>query len=245
MSINIINIVQIEKMSGPGNLVTKNSRHKYSDPPSGDKVLRHMDKSLWHKYSVKPPQSRLKNLGSNRLEEQVDSKASAYHSKKSQVSTANYDETAGKENETDPFDSIGATLSDEIKSMKMFPVLSSYQEIDKNNRSYLWNEYLKDLDGGYVIIDKVEKDQEGPIEIYDKNIIRKIEISTLISSDSELYATQLDLPNQHVLSLDIDRTRNSIKEYKAKAEKIMTLFCKSHNITYKQGMNEVVSLFLL
>jgi hypothetical protein len=26
---------------------------------------------------------------------------------------------------------------------------------------------------------------------------------------------------------------------------MLTLFCKSHNITYKQGLNEVVSLFLL
>jgi hypothetical protein len=189
---------------------------------------------------------------SNRLDEQSDGKSSLPEkTKKSQLGSTNYEDTNGNNSETDPFESIGGTLNDGIKSMKMFPILNSYQEIDSNNRSYLWKLYLEGLGGKYVIIDKLDHDHDSQNDLSENTyneqdkVIRKIEISTLINSDSELYETQLDLENQAIISLDIDRTRNSIKHAKIKAEKMLTLFWKLHNIKYKQGMNEIVSLFLL
>lgn len=83
---------------------------------------------------------------------------------------------------------MGGTLSDGIKSMKMFPILNSYQEIDDTNRSYFWKMYLEGLGGKYVIIDKEEDQQENSVETNEGQIIiRKMEISTLISTDAELY----------------------------------------------------------
>jgi hypothetical protein len=233
-------------MNGPGNLVTKISRRYNNDPLSGDKVTRLSDKPVWNKFSSKPSYAKSKYADSNRFEGHSEVKHNlSEHSKRSQISTTNYDEMTGNQSESDHFDSVGGTLADGIKSMKMFPVLNSYQEVDPCNRSYLWKVYLESLGGKYVIIDKVDTDQDSTNEVYDKNVIRKIEISTLIDSDSELYATPLDLDNQMVISLDIARTRNPILPFKEKAEKMLTLFCKAHKITYKQGMNEVISLFLL
>lgn len=55
-------------------------------------------------------------------------------SKQSAPSTAKTDEATGNRSESDHYESVGETLSDGIKSMKMFPVLSSYQEINSTNR---------------------------------------------------------------------------------------------------------------
>jgi len=129
--------------------------------------------------------------------------------------------------------------------MKKFPLQGSYQEMDQTNRNYSWKTCLEGHGGKYVLFDEIDSDISETKESEDKNVIRKMEVSTLISSDSDLFTTKLDLENHNVLSLDVDRTRNSIKHWKTKAEKMLTLFCKSHNITYKQGLNEVVSLFLL
>jgi hypothetical protein len=74
----------------------------------------------------------------------------------------------------------------------------------------MWKLHLETLGGKYVIIDKLESEPQ-PSTDDDKNVIRKIEISTLISSNEELYACSLDLQNQAVLSLDIDRTHHNIK----------------------------------
>lgn len=232
-------------MFGQGNTVTKFHRRHHNDPPSSDKVVKHPEKSLWHKYAGKPPHSKSKNTEANRFEMPADSNSMTEHSRKSQLSSTNVDDTTGKDNETDTFETVGGTLADGIKSMKMFPVLNSYQEIDASNRSYLWKVYLENLDGEYVIIDKAKVNDDLSAEVYEKNVIRKVEISTLIHSDSELYATTLDSDNQTTIALDIDRTRNTIKMYKTKAEKMLTLFCKAHNIRYKQGLNEVISMFLL
>jgi hypothetical protein len=169
---------------------------------------------------------------SNRLDEQSDGKSSLHEKtkKKSQLGSTNYEDTNGNNSETDPFESVGGSLNDGIKSMKMFPILNSYQEIDSNNRSYMWKLYLEGLGGKYVIIDKLDHDHDSQNDLSENNfneqdkVIRKIEISTLINSDSELYDTKLDLENQSIISLDIDRTRNSIKHSKIKAEKMLTLF---------------------
>lgn len=171
--------------------------------------------------------------------------------KKSHLNSTNFEDTNGNQSEVDPFEPEGSTLHDGTKSIKTFPILNSYQEIDANNRSYLWKLYLEGIGGEYVIIDKFDSDHDSQNNFNENTtneqdkIIRKIELSTLINSNSELYETILDLENQSIISLDIDRTRNSIKHAKVKAEKMLTLYCKMHKVKYKQGMNEIVSLFLL
>lgn len=161
---------------------------------------------------------------------------------RSQVNSHNFEDPNGKPSENEMYDSVGATLSDGIKKMKMLP----FHEVDASNRRDFWKLYLEGLGGDVIYINaKQAEDDETPKVAEEKNVIRKIEISTFINSDSELYTTKLDLENQATVSLDIDRTRNSLKHCKHKAEKMLTLFCKSHNHTYKQGLNEVISLFLL
>lgn len=189
---------------------------------------------------------------SNRLEELSDGKRSLPEkNKKSHLTSTNFEDTNGNQSEVDPFEQESSTLQDGIKSIKRFPILNSYQEIDANNRSYLWKLYLEGLGGEYVIIDKFGSEHDSLHNLYENasdekdKIIRKIELSTLISSNSELYETILDLENQSIISLDIERTRNSIKHAKVKAEKMLTLYCKMHKVKYKQGMNEIVALFLL
>lgn len=73
---------------------------------------------------------------------------------------------------------------------------------------------------------------------------KKIEISTLINSDAELHSVGCDLENQSVIVMDIERTRNPVTKYKKLAERMITLYCKTHQIKYKQGLNEIVSPFI-
>lgn len=56
----------------------------------------------------------------------------------------------------------------------------------------------------------------------------------------------LDLPNQRVVHSDVERTRNPFMtpEEKQLAEHLLTLYCKTEAISYKQGMNEVLAPFL-
>ena len=56
----------------------------------------------------------------------------------------------------------------------------------------------------------------------------------------------LDLPNQRVVHSDVERTRNPYMtlEEKSQAEQLLTLYCKSESISYKQGMNEVLAPFI-
>ena len=57
---------------------------------------------------------------------------------------------------------------------------------------------------------------------------------------------QLDLFNQRVVHSDVERTRNpnmSLSE-KELAETLLTLYCKTEGVSYKQGMNEVLAPFI-
>ena len=56
----------------------------------------------------------------------------------------------------------------------------------------------------------------------------------------------LDLPNQRVVHSDVERTRNPhmTLEEKHLAEQLLTLYCKTEAISYKQGMNEVLAPFI-
>jgi hypothetical protein len=59
--------------------------------------------------------------------------------------------------------------------------------------------------------------------------------------------TPLDLPNQRIISMDVARTKSSIltQDEKLTLEILLTLYCKTENITYKQGMNEIFAPFFL
>jgi hypothetical protein len=59
--------------------------------------------------------------------------------------------------------------------------------------------------------------------------------------------TALDLPFQRTIKCDVDRTRSDIltSDEKILLENMLTLFCKQSQISYKQGMNEILGVFLL
>ncbi|KAJ0408165.1 hypothetical protein ATCC90586_006475 [Pythium insidiosum] len=59
-----------------------------------------------------------------------------------------------------------------------------------------------------------------------------------------------DLPNQKVVAADACRTRGQEALFRQpetvdRITKILTYYCKSRNIRYKQGMNEVLAPFLM
>lgn len=188
-------------MNGLGSLDTKLNRKFNNEQSSADKPFRISDKLSWNKYSSKGISSKNKQWPSSDGRTETKSQTSEL-SKLGQVSSTNYDNSFGNRSENEQFDSVGETLSDGIKLMKMFPILNSYQEIDTTNRSCLWNAYL-----------------EGHGSKYDKLVVNNREIYTLINSNAELNSTKLDLENQSTISLDIDRTRNSIQNLKDVAEK--------------------------
>ena len=59
--------------------------------------------------------------------------------------------------------------------------------------------------------------------------------------------TALDLPEQHIIRIDCERTRDEILTSKEKnlLELVLTFFCKDCNISYKQGLNEICAPFVL
>ena len=65
----------------------------------------------------------------------------------------------------------------------------------------------------------------------------------------DLDTIALDETNQRVIRYDCERTRGSMEEFKDEKtrklmEQILTFFCKSNSISYKQGMNEVLAPFV-
>ena len=64
-----------------------------------------------------------------------------------------------------------------------------------------------------------------------------------------LSAVQLDEPNQRVIKYDCERTRATMPEFRTTEtrntmEILLTFYCKSHKLKYKQGMNEVLAPFV-
>ena len=60
-----------------------------------------------------------------------------------------------------------------------------------------------------------------------------------------LIPTELDLPNQRVLHVDIERTRPSLLSNGEEMEYLLTMYCKIRNISYKQGMNYILAIFYM
>jgi len=69
------------------------------------------------------------------------------------------------------------------------------------------------------------------------------------NDDSLIYSVSLDEPNQRVIRYDCERTRGTLDDFKRTdirevLERILTLYCKNHNLSYKQGLNEVLAPFV-
>ena len=70
----------------------------------------------------------------------------------------------------------------------------------------------------------------------------------VVVTDAEIESVDLNEPNQRVIKYDCERTRGQMEDFKKPEirewmEKILTLYCKNHSLSYKQGMNEVLAPF--
>ena len=85
------------------------------------------------------------------------------------------------------------------------------------------------------------------IDSSNRLYIWKLYLSPDSSEQVDLANVEFNLENQRVIKTDVDRTRNLIltSEEKDFMERILTLYCKTENVWYKQGLNEVVAPFLL
>ena len=61
--------------------------------------------------------------------------------------------------------------------------------------------------------------------------------------EAKILATTLDLENQRVVKADVNRTRIP-EEQKEVTEKLLTFYCKTQKIKYKQGLNELIAPFV-
>ena len=72
--------------------------------------------------------------------------------------------------------------------------------------------------------------------------------NTVTQSESQLSedirSVQLDLPNQNVVKADTDRARFISKEHREAMQSLLTYFCKSEGVSYKQGINDVMAPFV-
>ena len=74
-------------------------------------------------------------------------------------------------------------------------------------------------------------------------------VSRLCKNDLQefLIDTELNLENQRVISMDVLRTRSETltSNERLVLEKMLTFYCKTEKLSYKQGMNEILAPFLL
>lgn len=135
---------------------------------------RNMDSSQYPK-PQKPPESLKSNHG--RFELFSEAKTNKTELSKNRTRPlAKSDENLPSNSESENFESIGGTLSDGLKSMRMFPVLSSYENINSTNRYYFWNKYLEKHGGVFAIIDKPENTDTKPKQPNDDSSITKVHI---------------------------------------------------------------------
>ena len=104
-------------------------------------------------------------------------------------------------------------------------------------------------------INKIKTNPESLFEIIDNKTISIWESKIysfnikIIDSDSQIYSTALDRKDQSVIQVDSKRTRykekNLIVGFEKVLEIILTFYCNSKKINYKQGINEIFGAFLL
>ena len=67
----------------------------------------------------------------------------------------------------------------------------------------------------------------------------------LVFDDNKLFRrVALDMTNQKVLRNDVERTKVSDNSIRDKLELILTYYCKDNQLKYKQGLNEIMGVFL-
>ena len=64
------------------------------------------------------------------------------------------------------------------------------------------------------------------------------------------WAASLDLPNQRVIRVDVERTRQELPEFhkqdtRDRLERLLTYYCKKRGAKYKQGLNELLAPMLM
>ncbi|CAN0091705.1 unnamed protein product, partial [Ectocarpus sp. 12 AP-2014] len=77
----------------------------------------------------------------------------------------------------------------------------------------------------------------------------KDEEGDVAALDAAILSTDLDLENQRVVRVDVERTRPALDQFKRPRVKnllarILTYHCKTHGLGYKQGMHEVLAPFV-
>lgn len=74
-------------------------------------------------------------------------------------------------------------------------------------------------------------------------------VSSLCNTSTPEFSvdTELDLENQRVISIDVARTKSDqlTSDEKLTLEKMLTLYCKTERVSYKQGMNEILAPFMM
>ncbi|CAM9959231.1 unnamed protein product, partial [Discosporangium mesarthrocarpum] len=73
--------------------------------------------------------------------------------------------------------------------------------------------------------------------------------NNMLALDAAILSTGLDLDNQRVVRVDVERTRPNLEQFKRPRVKnlltrILTYHCKSNGMGYKQGMHEVLAPFV-
>eukprot|EP00752_Nemacystus_decipiens_P003108 g2879.t1 len=71
----------------------------------------------------------------------------------------------------------------------------------------------------------------------------------VLALDVAILSTELDLENQRVVRVDVERTRPALEQFKRPRVKnmlarVLTHHCKTHGLGYKQGMHEVLAPFV-
>ncbi|CAM9232514.1 unnamed protein product, partial [Laminaria digitata] len=71
----------------------------------------------------------------------------------------------------------------------------------------------------------------------------------ILALDAAILSTELDLDNQRVVRVDVDRTRPALEQFKRPRVKnmlarVLTHHCKTNGLGYKQGMHEVLAPFV-
>jgi hypothetical protein len=79
--------------------------------------------------------------------------------------------------------------------------------------------------------------------------VNRLGVQRQDSIEAEIMKVSLDEPNQRVIRYDCERTRGTVEEFKQPEnremiERLLTFYCKSHSLAYKQGMNEVLAPFV-
>ena len=116
------------------------------------------------------------------------------------------------------------------------------------------NSYLND-DLSKKYINRIKTNPESLFEIIDYETISIWESKIynfgikIIDTDSQIYSTALDRKDQSVIQVDSKRTRykekNLVVGFEKILEIILTFYCNSKKINYKQGLNDIFGALLL